>query len=269
MSKDINLTSSEWTDIVFEGRNKEYGAYVMRQSSTQRHIYALLIATAVVILLISLPALVKAVIPSADLIKMDDPTLISTVEVMDDLPKPEIPVEQPKAPLPAQTVKFTDPVITDAKSIKEDEKLQAQENLNDMPGVISVASHEGSLERNAVVTEQAGNNAITETVERPFIGAEQMPQFPGGEKELMSFISKNLKYPAVPAENGIQGRVVIRFVVSKTGDVTDVQILKGLDPSCDKEAVRVVKAMPKWIPGRQNGRTVPVYYTLPVTYRLQ
>jgi protein TonB len=78
-----------------------------------------------------------------------------------------------------------------------------------------------------------------------------------------------LKYPTIAAENGIQGRVTLRFVVSKTGEITDVNIIKGLDPSCDKEAVRVVKTMPKWIPGKQNGRNVPVYYTLPVVFRLQ
>jgi periplasmic protein TonB len=269
MSKDINLTSSDWTDIVFEGRNKEYGAYAMRQSSAKRHIYALLISTTFVAAIISLPAIIKAVIPSADRFKIDEATIISTIDPIEEIPKPEIPIEQPKPQLQAQTVKFTPPEITDEKNIKEDEKLQAQENLMEAKGIISVASHEGSLERDAVVKEVVGNNAITETDEKPFVGAEQMPQFPGGDKELMAYITKNLKYPTIPAENGIQGRVVIRFVVSKTGDVTDVQIMKGLDPACDKEAVRVVKAMPKWIPGRQNGRAVPVYYTLPVTYRLQ
>lgn len=269
MRKDINLTSSEWTDIVFEGRNKEYGAYVMRQSSFKRHIYALLISTTLVVVIISLPSIIKVIAPSASRFTTDDSTIISTVEMMDDTPKPEIPIEQPKAAAQAQSVKFTDPVIADAKNIKEDDKLLAQENLNDMQGVISVSTQEGSLDRDAVVKEVVGNNAITETEEKPFVGAELMPLFPGGEKELMAFITKNLKYPAIPAENGIQGRVVIRFVVSKTGDVTDVQIMKGLDPACDREAVRVVKTMPRWIPGRQNGRAVAVYYTLPVTYRLQ
>lgn len=269
MSKDINLSSSEWTDLVFEGRNKEYGAYTMRQSSMQRHIYALLISTAVVAVIISLPALIKAVIPSSSIFKFEEPIILSPVDMMADVPKPDIPMEQPKVELKAQTLKFTPPEITDAKNIKEDDKLLAQESLNETRGVISVNTQEGSLDRNAVSEGVATNNVITETEDKPSFGVEQMPLFPGGEKELMAFISKNLKYPAIASDNGIQGRVVLRFVVSKTGDVTDVQILKGLDPACDKEAVRVVKAMPRWIPGRQNGRNVPVYYTLPVTYRLQ
>jgi protein TonB len=96
-----------------------------------------------------------------------------------------------------------------------------------------------------------------------------MPQFPGGDKELMAYISRSLKYPPIATENGIEGRVAIRFVVSNKGDVTNVEILKGLDPSCDKEAMRVIRSMPRWIPGMQNGRKVAVYYTLPISYRLQ
>lgn len=269
MSKDINLTSSEWTDIVFEGRNKEYGAYVMRQSSGKRHIYALLISTSVVIILITLPAIIKAVIPTASLFHTDDPTIISTIDMMDDPPKADIPIEQPKTEIQAKTIKFTPPEITEDKNIKEEEKLQSQDVLSDNKGLISVATHEGSLDNSAADKELAGNSKIIQAEEKPVVMVEQMPQFPGGEKELMAFISRNLKYPTIPLESGIQGRVTIRFVVSKTGDVTDVQILRGLDPYCDKEAIRVIKLMPKWIPGRQNGRNVPVYYTLPITYRLQ
>jgi len=105
--------------------------------------------------------------------------------------------------------------------------------------------------------------------DKPVYGVEQMPQFPGGDEELMKFIKDNLHYPKVAAEVGIEGRVTIRFVVSRIGEVTDVTVIRGFDPSCDREAVRVVKMMPKWIPGRQQGRNVPVYYTLPIVYKLQ
>ena len=98
---------------------------------------------------------------------------------------------------------------------------------------------------------------------------EQMPQFPGGEKELLSYIAKNLHYPTVAAENGVQGKVFIRFVVSALGIVEGVEVIRSLDPYCDKEAMRVVAALPQWIPGKQNGRNVPVYYTLPIIFKLQ
>jgi len=105
--------------------------------------------------------------------------------------------------------------------------------------------------------------------DKPVYGVEQMPQFPGGDEELLKFIKNNLRYPKEAAEKGIEGRVTIRFVVGKTGVVTDVTVIRGLDPSCDAEALRVVKMMPTWTPGRQSGRDVPVYYTLPIVYKLQ
>lgn len=104
--------------------------------------------------------------------------------------------------------------------------------------------------------------------EKPYEAVEQMPTFPGGETELMKFIRDNLKYPVIAQENGIQGRVILRFVVSKTGAIDNVTVLRSLDPTCDKEAIRVVKSMPKWIPGKQNGNNVPVYFTLPVVFKL-
>jgi len=102
----------------------------------------------------------------------------------------------------------------------------------------------------------------------PVFSVEQMPQFPGGEEELLKFIRNNLRYPKDAAEKGIEGRVTIRFVISKTGEVTDVTVIRGLDPACDAEGLRVIKMMPTWTPGRQNGRNIPVYYTLPIVYKL-
>ena len=96
-----------------------------------------------------------------------------------------------------------------------------------------------------------------------------MPSFPGGPSALMQYLSSNIKYPVVAEENGVQGRVVCTFVVERDGSITDVRVVKSVDPSLDKEAVRVVKSMPKWIPGKQNGSAVRVKYTVPVTFKLQ
>ena len=103
--------------------------------------------------------------------------------------------------------------------------------------------------------------------EEVFVGVEQQPQFPGGEKELMKYIQENLKYPVTDTD--VVGRVIIRFVVAKDGSVKDVTVLRGLTPEFDKEAVRVIQSMPKWIPGKQNGMPVAVYYTIPIVFRLQ
>ena len=105
--------------------------------------------------------------------------------------------------------------------------------------------------------------------EKVFEVVEQMPSFPGGDKALMDFLSNNVKYPVVAQENGVQGRVVISFVVEKDGSITDVRVVRSVDPSLDKEAARVVKSMPRWIPGKQNGAAVRVKYNVPVSFRLQ
>ena len=96
-----------------------------------------------------------------------------------------------------------------------------------------------------------------------------MPSFPGGTAALMEFLQNNVKYPVVAQENGVQGRVVVSFVVEKDGSITDVKVVRSVDPSLDKEATRVVKSMPNWIPGKQNGAAVRVKYNVPVSFRLQ
>mgnify|MGYP000003541414 CR=1 FL=1 len=106
------------------------------------------------------------------------------------------------------------------------------------------------------------NNNIYEAV-------EQMPYFPGGESEMMKFIRENIQYPASTKEYGIQGRVILRFVVTETGTIENITVLRSLDPACDKEAIRLLKSMPKWIPGKQNDEIVSVYYTLPIAFKLQ
>jgi protein TonB len=105
--------------------------------------------------------------------------------------------------------------------------------------------------------------------EKPFVVVEQMPSFPGGDSELRKFLSENLTYPLSAQENGIQGRVIIRFVVGKDGSISDIVVLRGIDPDCDNEAVSVMKKSPKWMPGKQNGREVNVFFTLPVVFKLE
>lgn len=127
----------------------------------------------------------------------------------------------------------------------------------------------------ALYAENADNNlvAISETAikpqdERPYEVVEEMPQFPGGMNALMTFIGQNLRYPIDDAKSKVEGRVLVRFVIEKDGTVNDVEVLRSLSPNCDAEAVRVVKAMPKWSPGIQKGKEVRVYFTLPILYKL-
>src|SRR5690606_4980152 len=110
---------------------------------------------------------------------------------------------------------------------------------------------------------------VEEVTEEIFVVVEEQPEFPGGNAAMMKFLSDNIKYPVIAQENGIQGRVITIFVVERDGSITDVQVVRGVDPSLDKEAVRVIQSMPKWKPGKQRGSAVRVRFTLPVVFRLQ
>jgi len=269
VAKDININSSEWLDLVFEGKNRSYGAYDMRQTSGKRHTLAFIIIVIFAAFMAVLPTLIETVKSYTIRDVMSEKTQLTDLKLEDQVKEENI-IRQQEAPPPPplkSTIKLTEVEITE-ENIEEGQELKSQEEITSSKTQISVADVKGTDEEHGIdIADLEEHKVIVE--EKPFTTVEQMPQFPGGEDELMRFILGNLHYPSVAKEVGIEGRVIIRFVVSKTGDVTNVEILRGLDPSCDKEALRVVKMMPNWIPGKQNGRSVPVYFTLPIVYRLQ
>ncbi|MFV0536693.1 MAG: energy transducer TonB [Dysgonomonas sp.] len=276
MSKDIQLNSSEWCDVVFEGKNKEYGAYKLRQSSSKRHIVAFFVVLVFAGFVSALPGLVSVVknLTQADVGPMDEAYEMSKIPVEQEIPEENI-IKQETAPPPPPlktTVKFVPPTIAKDEEVVED-KMVGQDQIQETKIQISVADVKGTDDKHGIdIAELREHKQIVEekpVEEKPFVTVEQMPSFPGGEAEMQRFIAENLKYPVVAQESGIQGRVTIRFVVTKTGDISDVQVIRGIDPSCDKEARRVVSLMPKWIPGKQNGLNVPVYFTLPIVFRLK
>lgn len=105
--------------------------------------------------------------------------------------------------------------------------------------------------------------------EKVYEVVEEMPSFPGGQGAMFEFIANNIQYPIVAEENGVQGRVLVSFVIKKDGSLSNVRVVKSVDPALDKEAVRLIKSMPKWIPGKEKGQFVNVKFTVPVTFRLQ
>ncbi|MFA6580709.1 MAG: TonB family protein [Paludibacter sp.] len=268
MSK-IDLTSLEWRELVFLGKNKEYGAYQLRGESGKRHNLAMLIVTIFAIIAFSLPKLIELAKPKANKELNTEVTTLSTLEkavVKNDIKKP-VAAEPP--PALKSSIKFTAPVIKKDEEVNDDEQIKSQKELTDARGVISIADVKGNDELNGKDIADIKENVTQVVEDKPYTIIEQMPQYPGGEEALLEFIGNNLKYPIIAQENGIQGRVVIRFVVSRTGTISNIEVLRSLDPACDREAVRVVKLLKQWIPGKQNGVNVPVYYTLPITYRLK
>ncbi|MDU1889123.1 MAG: TonB family protein [Dysgonomonas sp.] len=277
MAKDIKLNSSEWCDVVFEGKNKQYGAYKLRQSSSKRHVVAFIVIVIFAGVVSALPGLVSEIkkLTTADVGPMEESYEMSSVQVEEKIPEENI-IRQETAPPPPPlktTVKFVPPTIAKDEDVVDDEAMKSQSEIQETKIQISVADIKGTDDKHGVdIAELREHKQIVAekpVEEKPFVTVEQMPSYPGGESEMHKFINENLKYPVVAQESGIQGRVTIRFVVTKTGAISDVTVVRGIDPSCDKEAVRVVKAMPKWIPGKQNGLNVPVYFTLPIVFRLK
>ena len=274
----LDLISNEWTDLVFEGRNKAYGAYKLRKGTTKRNIWSIIIVALASVLLylgLQLHRMVEANrqvenTQAVELSALEQKKKEAKVEKKEQIKvEPEKVVEKVKS-----SVKFTAPVIKKDNEVKEEDeiKLDEVEKSNKAVGAFTV---EGNDEVGGEVLkakeEIAAPEPPKEKVEenKVFDVVEQMPSFPGGMGALMSWLSQNIKYPVIAAENGVQGRVIVQFVVEKDGSITDVKVAKSVDPSLDKEAARVVSSMPKWTPGKQNGSAVRVKYTVPVTFKLQ
>ena len=277
MSK-VDLIDNNWVDLVFEGRNKEYGAYVLRKDTGKRNLKSMLIVFAVIIAIMAAVA-AKVAIENAFPKKV---AMETDVELSKLAQKKEAKVEK-KAPVKVEeqkvvekvksSVKFTPPVIKKDSEVKPEEELKSQEDLNKTKTAIGSFDVKGNDEAGGEVLKAkeviAQPEPPKEEETKVFDVVEVMPTFPGGQQALFEWLSKNIKYPVVAEENGVQGRVIVTFVVERNGSITDVQVAKSVDPSLDKEAVRVVKAMPHWIPGKQNGSAVRVKFTVPVTFRLQ
>ena len=151
--------------------------------------------------------------------------------------------------------------VVDSTVVAEPSDEEAGYGEAENSSTLSESTESASSEQ--VVTAEA--SAVGDEV---FDVVDQMPEFVGGASSLRSYISQNVRYPAIAEENGVQGTVVVKFVVERDGTVTSVQVARSVDPSLDKEAVRVVKGMPRWIPGKKNGQPVRVSYTIPVSFRL-
>lgn len=277
MSK-IDLISNEWTDLVFEGRNQAYGAYQLRKGTSKRNIWALLIvglAAALLYLGLQLQKMAEANkkvenTQAVELAKLQTEkkkeAKVEKKEVIKQ--EPEKVVEQVKS-----SVKFTAPVIKKDEEVKEEDEIKLDE-VQKSDKAVGAFTVEGNDEVGGAVLKAKEDIAAPEPPKhveetKVFTVVEQMPMFPGGDAALMSYLANNIHYPTVAAENGVQGRVVVGFVVERDGSITDVSVLRGVDPSLDREAMRVVKSMPRWTPGKQNGSAVRVKYQVPVAFRLQ
>lgn len=282
MAKDVDLSSKEWRDIVFEGKNKEYGAYEMRAKSVSRHNKAMIVIVIVIIAVFALAFLVNTVIKSVEARPTDEAEQ-ALVEMATEEAEEETPEEEPQRVEEQQpevvkeellnTVKLTEIAIVDDNEVKEE--IKSQDELRETETAVGKQNEDRGVDdiinaqehKDVVVVEEKKPEPVDDN--KVFESVEQNPQFPGGDAALLKYVSDHIRYPSVAQENNIQGRVVVQFVVTKTGSVGQVKVVRSKDPDLDKEAVRVVKTLPKFVPGKMNGHAVNVWYTLPITFRLQ
>jgi len=275
----LNLLTATLDDMVFEGRNKAYGAFVLRRLYNRHLTKAITTASAVCLLLVGVPFIAEHIWPTAFVIP---PTIEDQgFEVIDvTLPKISEPIAPaPRAhtqpvvvtPHPTETIPV---VVLDPKVIPPTKDLPLPEET---VGAVEIGpvgegvDSGGSIDGKGAATIGASDSgtAVVSPPSTPFSYAEVMPTFVGGEEALGKYLQHNMHYPPEALRNGISGKVYVSFVVNSTGAITNVEVVKGLGHGTDEEAMRVIRAMPAWIPGRQNHRTVAVRYTLPITFRYE
>ena len=246
-------------DIVFEIRNKEYGAYSLRKKYSRNVLISLLIGIFILGTAVITPFINAKSVENK---KRAERTVVMNMEKL-NTPTDQVAPPPPPPPPPAEIVqqaRYVPPVVVD--SVKPDENVKL------------MSADQANTEVKNDVVEEAPQQAKEEVQEaeaepEPFVVVEEMPMFPGGDAALLTYIGEHTNYPEVAKENNIQGRVIVRFCVTSKGGVNQVSVLKGVDPELDKEAVRVVGTLPTFKPGKQGGKPVPVWYMVPITFTLK
>lgn len=283
MAKDVDLSSREWTDIIFEGKNKEFGAYELRSQSVRRHNLAMLSVVGVIIIALLLSLLVSSIERAEETITGEaeqEMVSVDTSAEEEEAPEEEVEerFEEPEVEevLPEEvlnTVKVTEIAIVDDDQVTKEDEVKTQEDLTQTETAFGAKDFDEGTD-DVTVVRTIKEEVVVEEKKAPepekiFTAVEEAPKFPGGDAELYKWLSKNIRYPEMAQQNNIQGRVTVQFVVEKDGSIGEVKVVRGKDPDLDKEAKRVVKSLPKFIPGKMNGQSVRVWYTLPINFKLQ
>ena len=285
MATAINLSSREWCDLVFEGKNKDFGAYIIRTESTRRHnlafLWALVGSFAAAALTFGLIQANKY-LEERRLAGQHDQTEIF-MDLTTEESEPEQQIVEPEEPevIPEEevlnTIQVTELQIVEDNEVRPEDEIISQEDIITSNAAVGTTNYDQGTNDLNVTNTHPADAVIVETKpaednkkpEEVFKSVEQMPQFPGGDAALMKFLSSHINYPPMAAEMDVQGKVIVQFVVDKTGKVGVVKVIRSVDKDLDHEAIRVCQALPKFTPGRQNGRPVSVWYTLPIQFKLQ
>lgn len=271
------ILQADVLDILFDNRNKAYGAYELRKNYHKRLKKSMMIVATLLLITVSAP-IVASMFDKPIVIDLpnDEPRIIKNVEVIiPKEPEPKVPEAKPLKPTdPVNTIANTTPIIEVANEVNDADLPPTKEALKDAVSgienkegeeteVLDLPNNDG--EGTAVIPQEPAPND-TEIFDD--VDVSQMPEFPGGEEELMRYLAQNIQYPKQALDGNTEGRVLIGFVVNKEGEIDDVKVLRSIGDGCDEEAVRVIHKMPKWKPGKNNGKLVNVFYNLPVTFQL-
>ena len=256
-------------DIVFEGRNKEYGAYALKNLYNK---YVSLSTTGAVLLftlIASYPLITAFFVQEDNNDKSTGTVRVITLEnIFTEIPADKKDLQIPKTNSPkTPSIKFLVPDVKPDALVTNEVIPTQEELLGNNPGTETVEGNSNGIdliEENIELIET--NNEATETV---YNWAEEMPKFPGGETELRKFFSQNLIYPEIAKRAGVEGKVILSFIVDKNGNIVDVKVAKSIGAGCDEEAMRVINIMPRWIPGKQNGNPVLTRINIPVVFKLR
>ena len=260
---DINkILSSDYIDIIFEGRNKSYGGYELRKNYYKRVLRSLM-----VLLGIGLATAAYAII-NMNVRVEKKVTAVKKEVVLAELPPVDpkkLPPPPPPPPPVKPTVKFTPPVIKKDEEVKEEEVPPPQKEIT-ASGPKDEKGDPNGIDP-GIVAPSTGTGVVAAPAAPAIFSYVEQPPVSG--YDLTAYLSKNIHYPDAAREANIEGRVIVKFVVNEDGSISDVQVVRGIGSGCDEEAKRVVMAMPKWKPGKQNGKAVKVYFTQPISFKLE
>jgi len=262
MKASSNVMTQRWEDLVFENRNKAYGAYVLRTVYT-RNVFRGLILTIVIVALLFYSPDIIALFKGEEVVEKAPPRKLVYTELSAPPPidKPKPPPPQVQLPKLQKVIKFVPPKVVKEEVVEEIPTIE-EIKQNEVADV----AVEGPTE--IVFEEPVEEVVVAEDENKIFTVVEQQPEFEGGYEAMMNFIRKNMRYPASARRMGVDGTVYVSFVVSKDGSISEVKTIRGISADCDKEAMRVVSMMPPWKPGKQNGKPVFVRFVLPIKFKL-
>ena len=271
-----NLYRVQWLDLVFKNRNQAYGAYELRKNNAVTTVKAFFSAAAFFSSLVITPWLIHQISKTNTAAENNEQVKIIEVNLLARIKelKPELkPDKKPASkPVQAKSIQYANLNVVPENQTESD--IPTQEQLHE--AVISTNNIDGeaSLNLNPIEIQEetsgiTGSSASAEDMELHTLdGIENYPEFPGGHSAFIKFLSRNLKYPANAVERGIEGKVLISFIIEKNGRLSNIKILRGIGYGCDEEAIRVLEKSPEWKPGIQNKQKVRVAYTLPINFSL-